>query len=506
MTSERPLKRSTFLAAAAAILLVALVLRQIGLSRSFWLDEAYTSWFSALPLRELWGDVPSYETHPPMYYTIVHLWRMVAGSSDWALRAPSVIAGVLTVLLVLFSGRLLRLGPKGDALSLVGGLLLAINAGHIDLSQTARPYGIQTLTASITLMASLVLLRLWSSEVYGARSRSVKWMAAVAMAVSGGMTLWLHNTSVFITLAIWGGLFVCTLLFMRRQIGHVFVVLLVAGVGALAIWGPFIPTLAAQSAAMSKMSFWLTFEWWRLVELAIMVGGGKYAVMATILLAAAGTGALLLGPYRSFAVHLVVVIAVPVAAMVLLSLLSRPVFLPRLLQWITPACLMLAATGLILVPHRLLRMALVAVSVCLTGAALPRYYASEKEPWIDATSALSERAEPGDVVIAFPNELLTVFDFYRDRLPAGTTVTYLPGPFPYRDAKRVFIGNLGAPRLEPADAETVRAVAARHGRVWLVYRGETLYDPTDIIRTTLGGIRTLKSTDIFGNITIELYE
>jgi hypothetical protein len=49
--------------AAAAI---AVLLRFPGLgSRSLWLDEAYSAWFSGLGWSELWFDTPKYETHPP---------------------------------------------------------------------------------------------------------------------------------------------------------------------------------------------------------------------------------------------------------------------------------------------------------------------------------------------------------------------------------------------------------------------------------------------------------
>ena len=43
--------------------------------RPLWLDEAYSAWFSAQSWHVLWTDVPTYETHPPFYYSLLKLWR-----------------------------------------------------------------------------------------------------------------------------------------------------------------------------------------------------------------------------------------------------------------------------------------------------------------------------------------------------------------------------------------------------------------------------------------------
>jgi mannosyltransferase len=80
-----------------AATLVATVLRLFHLgAQSLWIDEVFT-WFAAdvgQPLRvaSLLENV-----HGPLYSLILHGWGALAGDSEWALRAPSLVCGVAVV-------------------------------------------------------------------------------------------------------------------------------------------------------------------------------------------------------------------------------------------------------------------------------------------------------------------------------------------------------------------------------------------------------------------------
>ncbi len=80
-----------------AATLAALALRVFHLgAQSLWVDEAFT-WLGAdlggrLPLATLLENV-----HGPLYTLILHAWGAVAGDSEWALRAPSMLFGVMVV-------------------------------------------------------------------------------------------------------------------------------------------------------------------------------------------------------------------------------------------------------------------------------------------------------------------------------------------------------------------------------------------------------------------------
>ncbi len=80
-----------------AATLVAAALRAFHLgSQSLWIDEIFT-WFNAnvrgpLTLASVLQDI-----HGPLYGALVHAWGSLAGDSEWALRAPSLLFGVAVV-------------------------------------------------------------------------------------------------------------------------------------------------------------------------------------------------------------------------------------------------------------------------------------------------------------------------------------------------------------------------------------------------------------------------
>jgi predicted membrane-bound mannosyltransferase len=80
--------RATPLTVAAAAVLLALAVRLNGIAlRPLWLDEAYSAWFSTRSWDYLWTAVPTYEPHPPFYYSLLKLWRGLAGGGAVALRS-----------------------------------------------------------------------------------------------------------------------------------------------------------------------------------------------------------------------------------------------------------------------------------------------------------------------------------------------------------------------------------------------------------------------------------
>src|SRR6478672_11226701 len=81
------------------ILALFMRLGHIG-SRPIWLDEAFSQWFSSQSFHYLWTVLPSYEVHPPFYYSLLKAWRWIAGDSALALRSLSVLFAIATVPIV----------------------------------------------------------------------------------------------------------------------------------------------------------------------------------------------------------------------------------------------------------------------------------------------------------------------------------------------------------------------------------------------------------------------
>jgi len=87
------------------VTLLAAAVRLCGLGvQSLWLDEAFSHLFATLPLDMVWQAMIVDAVHPPLYYLLMRLVIVLVGGSEFALRFPSALAGVLTVALLYRAG------------------------------------------------------------------------------------------------------------------------------------------------------------------------------------------------------------------------------------------------------------------------------------------------------------------------------------------------------------------------------------------------------------------
>lgn len=126
---------------------VALVLGLIRLGMpSLWVDESFT-------VNDVARPVSSYvDGYYLLFYLVMKPWTLVAGTSEWALRLPSVVGAMLSCSLLVVLGR--RLFDRWVALA--AGLLLATSPFMVRWSQQARGY---TMMVAVVLGATLLLLR-----------------------------------------------------------------------------------------------------------------------------------------------------------------------------------------------------------------------------------------------------------------------------------------------------------------------------------------------------------
>jgi hypothetical protein len=105
----------------------------------------------------------------------------------------------------------------------------------------------------------------------------------------------------------------------------------------------------------------------------------------------------------------------PIVLPLLLSLVGSPVFLPKYTIAASVPFALLVGDALASFP-RLLRAAVLVVTVVLSGIALTDYYSSSrKDDWRGAVRALESRARPGDAVVFYPWFTQIPWDLYRRR-------------------------------------------------------------------------------------------
>jgi len=453
LTAEKPVW--TRWVAPVVLLLVALGVRlwRIG-AESLWLDEA-TSLFLA---RKSAAGVIAWtakDIHPPLYYLLLHFWR-VFGESEAALRSLSAVAGALsTVVLHALGARLFdrRTG-------FVAGVLLALAPIHVWYSQQARMYawlGFWALLSSLCLVAFL-------------DSRRARF--AVGYVLASAAALYTHYYTVFVFLA--QGVYVLYEARRARRWRHVGE--FAAGVGASALlFAPWIPTMLFQVTSggggwvarggtpglraladilvgfsvgnvRAMYPFWL-----RWLAYGLLAGLSAWAIWA-------GLRAPERAPRRGV-VFAAVYLAVPVGTAWLISQV-KPLYSERYLVTFLPGYLLLAAGGVGALPKAWLRRVAVALLVAAMAFGLWQMgNVLQTEDWRSAAAYVSERAADGDVAVFYPGWDAKPFGYYSTAdLPAWTWFkvplppdevesSVRPGVEGYRRAWLVWsIGHYGDPR------------------------------------------------------------
>jgi len=129
-------------------------LRQLG-DESIWLDEALSIVYVTRDYTtfELLFELPLEDPHPPLYYLLLDGWIAVFGSSEVAVRMPSALFGIASLVLVYAVGARLFDREAGT----VAAALLGLSSFNLYYAQEARMY---TLLAALTLASFYFLVGL----------------------------------------------------------------------------------------------------------------------------------------------------------------------------------------------------------------------------------------------------------------------------------------------------------------------------------------------------------
>jgi hypothetical protein len=176
-------KKPTLLFLMASIFITGLAfairLHHLG-GDSFWIDEILT----VETIHEGWWKMLNVRSHPPLLYLLGFLSIGQFGETSFALRLPSLYAGVLAIPFMIGLGR--AMGRPGAGL--LAALLLALSPLHLRFSQEARHYA---LLMTFSLAAYLLLYRAWRRPTW-------RWWLGYALATS--INLYSHYAA-FIVLA-----------------------------------------------------------------------------------------------------------------------------------------------------------------------------------------------------------------------------------------------------------------------------------------------------------------
>ncbi|MFX0212342.1 MAG: glycosyltransferase family 39 protein, partial [Candidatus Hodarchaeota archaeon] len=131
------------------------------------------------------------ESHPPGYYWFMLVWTKLFGTSIIALRLPSVLFGIVCIVLIFIIGLL----EKNELTGLFAAGMLAFSGYHIFWSQEARMY---SMGCFLGLLATVLLLFIIQGSP---RKRMLKFMySLVALA---GLATTYYFWPIYITHILW---------------------------------------------------------------------------------------------------------------------------------------------------------------------------------------------------------------------------------------------------------------------------------------------------------------
>ena len=473
-----------------AIVGAALFLRLAWLADwPLWLDESWSRWMAERSWAGLGDAAARFDTHPPVYYSLLKLWLAGAPATPVSLRLPSILAGMLMLPLAWACARRMRLSPW------LVSALVALSPALVIASRQARPYALFALAFAAALWAALALIR------------SPRLRTWIAYGIALEATLWLHSLGALFAAALAGSLFLALLL-ARRLRADILLFLTVHALAGLA-WLPAFLALVEQRRAWT--STWLRFSWDQvpsgLAHGLAAPGAGAILIFFLGLLGAAFL--LRAKESRPAATILVVTAGAPALVTILLSVFSAPVFLPRTLVPSALPLLLLAAAGVAGLPRPPLRIAAGAAAlVVLAIGSWTNVARAPEERWGELSSWLDRRVRPGDEVWLLPNELSLPLGYARGGAPLAVPVRQLPADFPAPGhAGPRYSGTAAVPGMTRADADRLVADAEARGvgGVWLVSRFGGLFDPDFQLWRRLGGGRHRATELGFVPLVIQYY-
>jgi uncharacterized membrane protein len=524
-----------------------------------WLDEAWSYWYSGRTIFELWSSVARVETNPPLYYTILKLWRGLFGSSEAGLRSLSAVMSIGCIPLVFMLGRLMGKSIGGDWIGAIAASLFSVAAVHIQYAQEARPYEMLTFATTLTLCAFLWVMRhpaeacepiirksfnLKQCSTNGiGYSKFFPWMTII---IAIAFTLWLHSTSILYIFTL--SLIMLAWFFLQLGANKTFLnnSMLIA-FSVILLWGPYLVFLIPQTmhavlpipkptvpSTIDTVSWLLLGNSIPLYEIkavawlllghsipwnAWMVNAVFKIVACTFLIALATAGLVNIWRRSGQYISLLILGAIigPILMELVFSFTVKPIFLPRTLIYVSVPFYIAIGAGIMMLGDSRKRVLVTVVVLLILFRWTYNYYANyQKEPWDKVAQIVAQQTEKG-VVLLIPCYIEVPFSYYAKKISNnGLQIIPLPYPLAYSLRPAPGLGRSGSPdvpekmderempfrwQVRPSDIPSINKVIANKSPVWLITRSPDFFDSDRIVLNALMK-RDLVSTWHFGEISL----
>lgn len=331
------IEKNNLLVIVVAVLLFMSMALLIGLCQSVWFDEAYSILVAKQSVGELLR-LTALDTHPPLYYVVLHFWAGLFGWGELALRSLSVIMAGGAV----FVGALLVRRLFGVRAALITLPFLLFAPFLLRYGFEIRMYAMASL---ICISATYLLV-----AALDAKTRKQKWLlyGGYAVLVALGVYTLYYTALVWIAHLVW---LVWVTYKAKQPLAKQ--PWLLAYLGSVLLFLPWLPTFVSQvgNGALAAISQPLTVDnlvsivsfqflyqptWqldavWSLVFVALVVALSILAVRGARYISK---------PEKKYVVLLLAYFMVPIIVLTLISLV-RPMYVERYLAHVVIGILLL---------------------------------------------------------------------------------------------------------------------------------------------------------------------
>jgi mannosyltransferase len=440
----------------------------------FWLDEAYSAFGADQGYRFIWTILPSYETHPPFYSTILRSWTLLTSDSILGFRSFGAFVGLITLPLIWLAARELAnaIGRKPAIVAFAAVALAAVTPSIIDMGKLVRPYSLMILAYTLGLWAVLRIARLQNVRN---RMPTGAWLGYLLSLV---LLVWLHNLG-----SLYAGALGLALLVLTGPVtllrNHWRLYLISHSVVLLAVAPAFIILL--DQAPTWAQSTWLTFTPDALPSQLLLIFGlpGLFGVaFAGVLIVNAVIG--LKADQRRFVFALIIMAIAPILMSILISAMIAPVFLMRTLVACSVPFILLVALG---VDDKLVIRSVFALLLAVTFTrAVQVQSLPPEQDWYAVARWLAPKLRPGDLVYAYPNEGALPLRYALRDINKSADIRSIPSEIPARDPAGWYpTGSRGVQTLPAWRLEQIAndPISRKAPTIWLLRMGREKYDPGD---------------------------
>jgi mannosyltransferase len=431
--------RTALVLAGIVAISAALRLHALG-AASLLIDESASDLFATMPFREFLSTLWHYQGNMTLYYFMLRAWVHI-GDSEFMLRLPSMIFGVLTVLAIY--GLAARL--FGRLTGLIAAALLSVHGFHIAFSQMARSY-------SLLLFLLLLTMYLLVSAMESQSTRD--W---TLFTVSAALCVYAHIFAVLVLSA-----FVVAIVFPKPFQVEGRKIFLVAILFEHFIAPMALFVLLHHSDQLDfQMPTWTDFSGF--LHLVTGEGGTLSTVVYLTLCAFAFLSPGSRSGKEGWALRTLGLWLVLPPLLTLAATPIKPLFAPYMLVMCVPGLVILAARGITNLldasgAQRLAGVAACVLVMILSVVSFARPVKYEYVPhadWRSAVDYVLEHQQPGDGVIFYiPNDY--PYLYYVRRAEDQHNVTAAP--------------DILYPPIQwqPLTREEVSQVTSGRKRVWLI--------------------------------------